>query len=117
MGICSALINYNDGATGFKTVLEKLFLLDGYFTNKYCLVADQGRIKASDRKSMPHVKKDLKRLHAKRKGCGDKDLENEGETYLLTCLCSIERYFNFFFNVVFSFSILLHSTENLRKMV
>ena len=81
MGICSALINFNDGAIGFKTVLEKLFLLDGYFTNKYCLVADQGRIKASDRKSMPHVKKDRKRLHAKRKGYGDKDLENEGETY------------------------------------
>ena len=54
---CSVLLNINDGATGCKTLLEKLYLLDGYFTNRYCLIVDQGRVKANDRKSMPHVKK------------------------------------------------------------
>ena len=97
MGICSALISFNDGAIGFKTVLEKLFLLDGYFTNKYCLVADQGRIKASDRKSMPHVKKVCKRLHAKRKGYGDKDFENEGETYAY----KVVKHFSLLYNGLF----------------
>ena len=42
IGICSAVINFNNGATGFKHVMKALCLLDGYITNEYCLQVDKG---------------------------------------------------------------------------
>ena len=40
IGICSAVIHFNDGAVGFTKLMKALCLSDGYLTDEYCLRTD-----------------------------------------------------------------------------
>ena len=79
IGISSAIINFNDGASGMHTVLKNLRLHDGYFTNLYSKQHDTSRVKVADRKSTLITKQRRKKLRAIRKGFQDKKKEIEGE--------------------------------------
>ena len=58
LGISSAVINFNDGATGFANrVTKDLCLVDGQFTSKFCEKAYIDRVKECDRKSSEMCKK------------------------------------------------------------
>ena len=81
IGISSAIITFNDGASGIHTVLKNLHLHDGYFTNLYCEQHDTSRVKVADRKSSPITKQRRKKLRARRKGFQEKNKEIEGEFY------------------------------------
>ena len=83
LGISSAVINFNDGATGFANrVMKDLCLVDGQFTSKFCEKAYIDRVKECDRKSSEMCKKARKRSRAVRKGFADKDAEKEGDVYV-----------------------------------
>ena len=50
LGISSAVINFNDGATGFANrVMKDLCLVDGQFTSKFCEKEYIDRVKECDR--------------------------------------------------------------------
>ena len=69
LGNSSAVINFNDGATGFANrVMKDLCLVDGQFTPKFCEKEYIDRVKECDRKSSEMCKKARKRSRAVRKG-------------------------------------------------
>ena len=62
LGISYAVINFNDGATGFANrVMKDLCLVDGQFTSKFCAKAYIDKVKECDRKSSEMCKKTRKR--------------------------------------------------------
>ena len=86
--ISSAIINFNNGATGFANrVIKDLCLVDGQFTSKYCEKAYIDRVKECDRKSSEMCKKARKRSRAIQKGFVDKDAEKEGDVYVPGGFC------------------------------
>ena len=56
LGVCSAVINYNDGLSVFETIFEKLDMLAGKFFIRGARDRDVLRIKNMDRKSKKRVK-------------------------------------------------------------
>ena len=84
LGISSAVINFNDGATGFANrVMKDLCPVDGQFTLKFCEKADIDRVKECDRKSSEMCKKTCKRSRPVRKGFADKGCRERRR-----CICS-----------------------------
>ena len=82
IGICSAIIDFNDGASGFcNSVMKKLYLIGCYYTRIYCYKTVGGRMKC-DWESSVATKNSRKRSRAIRKGFGDEDDEKEGNVYL-----------------------------------
>ena len=81
IGICSATVTCNVGASGFLAdVMEKLCLVDGNFTRMFCYKADMDRTNKCNFKSVA-MKNSRKRSHAIRKGFGNKYAEKEGDVY------------------------------------
>ena len=79
IGICSAIVNFNVGGTGFLAdVMKKLCLVDGNFTSMFCCKADMDRINNCNFKSLVATKNSRKRSRAIRKDFGDKYAEKEG---------------------------------------
>ena len=73
IGICSAIVNFNVGATSFLAdVRKKLCLVDGNFTRVFCHKADMDRINKCNFKSLVATKNSRKRSRDIRKGFGDK---------------------------------------------
>ena len=81
MGIDSAVINFNDGASSILNVMKEYGLQDGHYASTFCGKKDEGRIKECFRKQSEKGKASRKRHRAIRKGFGDKDKENEGLVY------------------------------------
>ena len=78
MGVCSAILNFNDGAQGLCNVTKNLGLKVGHFTVNACSQKDEDRISS---KSIKQSEKGLKRrtvLRGHSKGWLDKEKEEEG---------------------------------------
>ena len=83
IGAASAVINFNDGMSGFEKLFRRLNLSFGVNTKKGAIEKDEQRIKNMKNKSQGNVKRKRKKLRAVRKGYIDKEKENEGgESYL-----------------------------------
>ena len=81
MGINSAIISFNCGASSILDVTREYGLEDGIYAINFCYKKDELRVKESNRKVCVKGKSARKRLRAIRKGFGDKEKEKEGEVY------------------------------------
>ena len=81
MGMDSAVINFNNGASSILNVMKEYGLQDGHYASTFCGKIDEGRIKECFRKQSEKGKASRKRHRAIRKWFGDKDKENEGLVY------------------------------------
>ena len=81
MGVDSAIISFNFGASRLLDVFKEYGLQDTLYINTFCRKKDISRIKESDK-----GKSSRKRLRAVRKGFGDKEKEGEGVVYG-PCIC------------------------------
>ena len=83
IGVASAVINFNDGMSGFEKLFSRLNLSFGVIINSGAIEKDQQRIKNMNNKFQETVKMKRKKLRAVRKGYIDKEKDNEGgESYL-----------------------------------
>ena len=67
MGVCSAIINFIDGACGTLNVFRNANMEPGYFTGMFCTKKDGKRIVAMNIKSSTKSKASRKKLRAIRK--------------------------------------------------
>lgn len=81
IGVCSAVISFNDGAAGILTLFDLLGIIYGKFTEQYCFQKDTDRIMLMNRKEAVANKKRRKHLRSVKKGFNDKVSEKEGTTY------------------------------------
>ena len=81
MGVHSAIISSNCGASSILDVTREYGLQDGAYVDKFCHKKDELRVKESNHKVCEKGKSARKRLRAVRKGFGDKDKEKEGVVY------------------------------------
>ena len=81
MGVASAIIGFDEGATGVLNVMTEYCIEIGNLSSDFCLSHDSGRITEMDRKIGANAKMARKRLHARRKGYGDQNREREGLSY------------------------------------
>ena len=81
IGICSAVMNFNDGHLGFMKVLTG-FSIFGDFTKRFCITRDIKRRNNMETKSSEKEKVARKKRNAKRKEFFDKNKEVEGDTYV-----------------------------------
>ena len=81
IGVYSAIISYNDGFQGLKDVMKRCNLVPGHYAEIFFNKSDKVRVKLSTKKSSKPSKLRRQRLHLKRKGHQDKNLEKEGEIY------------------------------------
>ena len=79
MGVCSAILSFNDDISSIVSVMENYGLYAGHYTNIFNVYSQ--RIKEMNRKSTDNAKSARKQKRAVRKGFGDKHQENEGELY------------------------------------
>ena len=77
MAVNSAVINFNNGFTGLKSVFQEVGLRIGHYTAKGFKVKDQERIRIMNRKSTDKVKRRRMTLRKIRKGYIDKEKEQE----------------------------------------
>ena len=77
MGVDSAIISFNFGASRLLDVFKEYGLQDTLYTNTFCRKKDISRIKESCRKESDKGKSSRKRLRAIRKAFGDKEKERE----------------------------------------
>ena len=84
LGISSAVINFNDGATGFANrVMKDLCLVDGQFTSKFCEKAYIDRVKGMRPKVIRNVQESSQTfLVGVRKGFVDKNAQKEADVYV-----------------------------------
>ena len=78
MGVCSALLNYNDGAQGICNVARNAGLKVGHFTINACILKDKGRIYGMSIKQSKRGKERRTKLRGYAKGWIDVDKEIEG---------------------------------------
>ena len=78
----SAVIQYNEGATGINCVMRRLGIIPGRFMSRSAKIRDKKRLNGSFKKSDEKGKKRRKQLRSTRKGYEDKEKEQEGEIYL-----------------------------------
>ena len=64
IGICSAVVCFNDDAAGFSKIFEELSMDTGQFTKSFSLNHDTSRVKIMDRKSSDEGKLRRKMLRA-----------------------------------------------------
>ena len=88
MGVCSAIIGFNDGISGVLDVMINYGLTLGSYCEIFCDRKDNKRVKDMNRKSTDNVKHERKKRRAIRKGFGDKDIEKEGDVYGLG-ICAV----------------------------
>ena len=81
MGVDSAIISFNFGASRLLDAFKEYGLQDALYTNTFCRKKDISRIKESCQKESDKGKSSRKRLRAVRKGFGDKEKEREGVVY------------------------------------
>ena len=81
MGVCSAIIGFNDGISGVLDVMINYGLSPGSYCEIFCDRKDNKRVKDMNRKSTDKVMYERKKRRAIRKGFGDKDIEKEGVVY------------------------------------
>ena len=81
MGVCSAILHFNSGATKKVDIMKQLGVCAGHFTKEFCLVKNNNRIKNMKRKMSAKGIADRKSKRALRKGFQDKNEEKEGEVY------------------------------------
>ena len=81
IGVASAVIGFNDGATGTLLVFDYLNIPYGRFTEQFCGKKDQDRVIVMERKSTDKNKNRRKRLRGIRKGYNDANEEKEGVVY------------------------------------
>ena len=81
IGVDSAIINFNSGATRVIDVMKDYGLAEAYYTKKLCTKKDSHRITESIRKESGKSKTSRKRFRALRKGFGDKNKVKEGLMY------------------------------------
>ena len=83
IGVASAVINFNDGMSGFEKLFSHLNLSLGVNTKSGAIEKDRQRIKNMNNKFQETVKMKRKKQRAVRKGYIDKEKDNEGgESYL-----------------------------------
>ena len=78
MGVCSAVVDFNEGMEGICKVAQHLGLKHGKFMVERSMALDAERISASENKLSEKVKKRRKKLRSLRKGYEDKETEVEG---------------------------------------
>ena len=78
IGICSAVVCFNDDAVGVSKIFEELSMDTGQFTKSFCLIHDTPRVKIMDRKSSDEGRLRRKMLRAVRKGWQDKKYRERG---------------------------------------
>ena len=81
LGVSSAVISYNDGASGLLNVFHLIKIKPGFFCEQYCMQRDQNCVEKMEQKSLDCNKQRRKKLRAIRKGFADKDEEQEGVVY------------------------------------
>ena len=81
MGVCSAIINFIDGACGTLNVFGNANMEPGYFTGMFCTKKDGKRIVAMNIKSSTKSKARRKKLRAIRKNYIDENKNKEGVFY------------------------------------
>ena len=81
MGVCSAIINFIDGACGTLNVFRNVNMEPGYFTGMFCTKKDGKRIVAMNIKSSTKSKASRKKLRAIRKNYIDENKNKEGVFY------------------------------------
>ena len=81
MGVCSAIINFNDGACRTLNVFKNTNIEPGYFTAMYCNEKDGKPIVAMNTKSNTESKARRKKLRAIRKNHIDENKNKEGVFY------------------------------------
>ena len=72
IGICSAVVCFNDGAVWFSKIFEEFSMDTGQFIKTFSLNHDTSRVKIMDRKSSDEGKLQRRRLRTVRKGWQDK---------------------------------------------
>ena len=77
IGVCSAIIAFNNGFYGLEKVFHKLHFLPGYFFGSGALKSNNKRVINSSRKASDATKKARKYLRAVRKGHLDMTAEKE----------------------------------------
>ena len=78
----SAVVQYNEGATGINCAMKRLGIVPGKFMTKAGKIRDKKRLNNSLRKSSETGKKRRKQLRSARKDYEDKEKEQEGDIYL-----------------------------------
>ena len=81
MGVCCAIINFNDGACGTLNAFRNANMEPGYFTAIHCNKKDGKRIVAMNTKSSTESKARRKKLRAIRKNYIDGNKNKEGVYY------------------------------------
>ena len=81
IGMCSAVLNFNSGASGLLRVFNSLKIKPGYFTETYCNKQDGKRIKKMECKMSTEGKRDRKRKRHIPKGFQVSHEETEGDVY------------------------------------
>ena len=82
IGTCSAILEFNDGSYGVKSVLNYFGIRSGICFEILCESRDNDRIRKGARKSSDEGKCRRKRLRAVKKGLIDKEEQNEQKTYV-----------------------------------
>ena len=78
IGVASAVINFNDGMSGFEKLFSHLNLSVGVNTKSGAIEKDQQRIKNMKNKFQEIVEMKRKKLRVVRKGYIDKEKDNKG---------------------------------------
>ena len=81
MRVCSAIVNFNDGACGTLNVFKNANMEPGYFTAMYCNKNDGKRIVTMNTKSSTESKARCKKQRAIRKKYIDENKNKEGVFY------------------------------------
>ena len=78
LGVCSAVLAFNEGTEGIKIVIEKLGLKLGRASSEITQVKQKKQQRNNMVKKLEETKKQRKRLRAKRRGFTDAEKEAEG---------------------------------------
>ena len=79
--VSSAVISYNDSASGLPNVFHLIKIKPGIFCEQYCMLTDKNRVEKMEQKSLDCNKQRRKKLRAIRKAFTYKDEEQEGVVY------------------------------------
>ena len=85
IGTCSAILNFNSGINGIRSVLQDIGISPGCFTVSFGLKKDNIRVQHMDLKTSISGKQRRKKLHNIKKGFIDTHTEKEGVTSLCYC--------------------------------
>ena len=81
VGVCSAVLSFNDGESFLVSLFDKFNMSGGVYLNRYCQERDRKRIKKSENQCLTPVKSRRKQLRGVRKGYIDRNEAVEGPMY------------------------------------